>query len=371
MTNRFKTAALAAAISVCSVAAQADLPLATGNMLIMSQNTLTEYDADYLVQGTLEIPVVSSTEKARDITVLDDGRIAVFNGTFDPRLEIYDGASWRNLNIPGWSTVNNGTYGGIDSLGNIVFLTDTYTAGEGDAPRGLIAIDVDTGEVLRFAETSDYIDLSIGDDGLLYALRDTYGKLDVFDPATQTLLKSLALGHTSGSRAVTANSAGDIFMASWNGYVNRFTPDGVQSDTITGLGSLYDIDSDGQGRLLATNRNGDAFVLNQQLDLIGSYFPADFYGSFGTFVAPDPIVIPPPPAAPELSGSSYRQGRWIRTDLSWTTEAESVDIYLNGNLIESSVTETSRSFQFNKQMSQVFQVCNSGSTDCSADFVAN
>src|SRR5690606_10704851 len=98
-------------------------------------------------------------------------------------------------------------------LGDYVYATDGATAHGSE--KGIVRFDA-TGQsaAQRFLAQFEYIDITAGLDGKLYVLRNTYGGLDVIDPQSMTLLHSVDLGHTSSSRAVVANAAGDIFMVS-------------------------------------------------------------------------------------------------------------------------------------------------------------
>ena len=77
------------------------------------------------------------------------------------------------------------------------------------------------------------------------------------------------------------------------------------------------------------------------------------------------------PQAPELSGSHYRQGRNIITTLNWVTEAEGVDVYYNGQLLETITAANEATYYYFKKFAQEFMVCNIGTDDCSVTYVAN
>ena len=201
-----------------------------GNTLASSQNTISEFNVNGDLINQIQVPLISTYEVSRDFVVLEDGRLAVYNGTFTPELAVYDGITWESFTVEGWSTANNGSYGGITSIGNTVYVTDTYTAYAG-SPMGLISIDLDTGLSDRFISDADYIDITLGGDGFFYALRNLYGDVDVIDPETLLISHSIDLGHSSSSRAVTANDAGEIFMVSWDGYIAKYDADGVIQHT--------------------------------------------------------------------------------------------------------------------------------------------
>lgn len=348
-------------------AVMADTGFQAGNILVSTGNTVYEYTSDGILVTQVPVPASPDNETVRDITMLEDGRLAVFNGTFLPALSVFDGVTWTNLSVDGWSVPNNLSYGGIASIDGTVFVTDgfTYNGGEG---RGLIAIDMTNGTNQRFADSSDYIDITLGRDGLLYALRSVYGALDVVDPATFTILRSVDLGHTSGSRGVIANADGMIYMISWDGYIAHYDSDGVLLNTLFIGGDLHDIDMDDTGRLIVGSRFGQVYITDESL----STFNEITVGSTNTFVAfvtpLSPIDVPAPPV---LSGTHKKRGRHIHTTLTWTTEASGVDVYFNGELIDTVSGTNTATYAFFKNQSQVFMVCNTGTSDCSSEYVAN
>ncbi|MEJ2500589.1 MAG: hypothetical protein P8Y65_05585 [Campylobacterales bacterium] len=240
---------------------------ANANILVSNDNTLYEYTSSGELLSQMPIPQNSSggsAENARDLIALEDGRIAVYNGTFSPELSVYDGTQWHHFTLEGWSTANIVSYGGIAAVGNKIYLTDSSTANGGEA-KGLVEIDLDNGTTARYFPENEYIDVTLGADGLLYALRNVYGNLDVIDPATLGIVRSVDLGHTSESRAVTANARGDIFMASWNGDVTRYDSTGVVMATLYIDANLGDIELDKTGQLIVSNWSGSVYVTDEAL----------------------------------------------------------------------------------------------------------
>lgn len=334
-----------------------------GNVLVSYDNTVFEHTPDGELVSQLSIPTNSSGEVSRDLVVLDDGRLAVFNGTFAPTLSIWNGSTWEHLTLAGWSTVNNVSYGGIAAFGNTVLVTDMFTYG-GES-MGIIAFDLSSGTARHVYDANEYIDLAIGKDGLLYALRNAYGDLDVIDPATFTLLRTVDLGHTSGSRSVDVNANGEIFMSSWSGYIGHYTAAGELLNTLTIGGSLFDIDLDGAGRVITGSRFDNAYITDESFSSLNSIYN----GRWNIFVANVPDVQDVP-AAPVLTPSKDQQGAWITTTLNWTTDAPGVDVYYNGELVDTFTDVTTASYRNRKQFSQIYTVCNVGTQDCS-EFVAN
>ncbi len=346
---------------VVPIISLADAGFQPGNILIMNGNVLYEYDLDGNLVSQLSIPPSPKNEVARDITVLDDGRLAVFNGTFYPELAIYDGISWQSTSIPGWNTPNNVAYGGITTYNGDIILTDGFTYSGGEA-QGLIRVNPDDFSYQRYAETTSYIDVVLGHDGLLYALQNTYGDLDVYDPVDFSLLRSVDLGHTSSSRGISVNANGDIFMISLNGYVAHYNATGELLNTLQIVSYLSDIDLDVDGNIILGASYATAFTTDESL----SSFTSIAGDGGNIFVAFVPTIAPP-----ELSGSHYRKRRWIRTTLTWTTEASAVDVYRNGELIDTVSEVNSATYVYKKKHSQIYQVCNAGTDDCSAVYVSN
>ncbi|MEZ6128243.1 MAG: proprotein convertase P-domain-containing protein [Planctomycetaceae bacterium] len=93
-------------------------------------------------------------QNAHDVTVMRDGRVAIFNGTTNAYLSLFNPKTdvWDHIGpISGLSgDLNDATAGGIASSGNYVFLSDLKSA-DGD-PHGLVRVDVTTGDVVRFGD---------------------------------------------------------------------------------------------------------------------------------------------------------------------------------------------------------------------------
>src|SRR5204862_8057666 len=95
------------------------------------------------------------------------------------------------------------------AAGRYVFAPDMSSFGD---PQGIVRFDLVTGTATRFADTSDYIDLNVGNNGKLYALRGNNGPIDVFDPASMTLENTITPAAGNVIRGVTANAAGQVFI---------------------------------------------------------------------------------------------------------------------------------------------------------------
>lgn len=214
------------------------------NLLISTGNQIYEYtyQGGYVRNIATVYPGgYSVTERARDIAMDAEGDVHVYNGTFYPYMSTYmtESASWNHMTYEGFSTVNNGSYGGIAVYDQTVFATDMSTASGGEA-QGVVAFDMATGQAQRFAENVQPIDLTIGLDGFLYLLSpggSPGGRtIHVYDPANLSLLDTIDLTAIFGwteHRAIAVDENGDIFIADWDGEIHHITSDGDIVATIS------------------------------------------------------------------------------------------------------------------------------------------
>jgi len=124
-------------------------------------NRLRFYDKTGVQQGpSITVPWPASFirpagQNVRDVTVMEDGRIAVFNGTSTVYISIYNPGldTWTHQLINGAtaSTTDTGT-GGITTTGPYVFVSDLETS-TGDA-YGLVRYNANTGALDRFGTKS-------------------------------------------------------------------------------------------------------------------------------------------------------------------------------------------------------------------------
>lgn len=256
-------------------------------ILVSSNNQLQRFNVDGELIGSDAIPANASNEVARDLVRHPQNGTWIFNGTFQPVLSHFQEGTWSSFEFAGWSTANTGSNGGITSRGQFIYVTDGSTFQAGEA-QGLVRFDM-RGQLppARFLTQYEYIDVTLGLDGWLYALRNTYGALDVIEPETMTLMRSVNLGHASGSRAAVATAEGDIYVASWDGRVHHFDRDGrLQNSVILGS-NLYDLDIHPVWGLLVSNRFGQVWRLNFALEVLQN-FSAGQQGAFVAFADAPP-----------------------------------------------------------------------------------
>jgi PEP-CTERM motif len=245
-----------AAILFFHLPAAATANITTGNILVTGGNgTLYEFTpSGGFVQST-GIATQGGTEVLRDVVVDSNGNVQLYNGTFSPTLTSYNpnNGTSTQTSVAGWSTVNNGTYGGISAYGNYAYVTDMATAGSG-SPNGLIRFNVNDLSNQRFASGTDFIQVATGRDGLLYGLYPG-GSPDgthiaVYDPNSLSLVRTINLAVQL--RGLAVDASGNIFGCSLTGHIYRLDSNGnVLADLSTGA-ILADLAMSATGQIVVT-----------------------------------------------------------------------------------------------------------------------
>ena len=331
-----------------------------GSFLVNSDGLVLEYARIETEFGAINTTLVGSkalgngsTEQLRDIVVTLDGTLHTYNGTFAPSLQSYNWqTSYSQHNIQtfsGWSTVNNGSYGGIDYYQNYVFVTDMKTYGsDEDEAKGIVRFSQTEEPAIRFAESGNFIDLTVGLDNLIYGL-ETYGKISVYDPESLKLIRSFTLQDKYNNyRGIAVNDRGEIFSAAWDGNIYYFNPEGiivnVNQANISGVidlntNNFNDINISPDGKeLITSDRNGLVALLsikNQYLEL-QDVFPTGGNSAFVSFGTSSNISTDSN-AVPQISISDAEVLEWREFEparLNFTVslsqainEAVEVDVY--------------------------------------------
>ncbi|KOO04672.1 hypothetical protein AKJ17_07130 [Vibrio nereis] len=224
-----------------------ELPAGT-HILTTTEDRINYYDKQGQLLASQQHFFSESTGYLRDLVHTPYGT-ALYYGTFDASLALVKDEETTHYYSEGLSTANNTTYGGIAVLGRYAYLTDMKT--NNAESKGIVRFDLENkGESQAFFTDRDYIDITVGNDGLLYALHNRYGALDVIEPVTMKRVKQLELGHTSSSRAVTATQTGEVLMASLDGHLYRYDASGNLLTRQEIETYLADIDINEQGDLL-------------------------------------------------------------------------------------------------------------------------
>lgn len=283
-------------------------PFTEGNILVTSgfntPHRVYEYTRLGSLVQTINVPTLSgqtSSDYNRDSLVDPHGRLHVFNGTFNPYISTFDpyANTWTHRTISGFSIGNSGDTGKLASFGNFVFATD------GLAINGIIRLDITTGVLQRFAPQSSNdapIDLTIGRDGLLYALNgegSPSGRFcEVFDPTTMGLVRSFSLptifnGNSAQTNSIAVDSLGNLYLNQLNGPVYKMAPNGSQilaSASYTRTSFVNDMDYSLDGNFMMTQSDGRVVMLDANLTEFRTFNTTNYYasGSFGAYIGPVP-----------------------------------------------------------------------------------
>lgn len=280
-------------VAGCAVSAVHAAP--TTNILVtdFDGGTLSEFTRDGSLVRQVAIPSMDSG--LRDVVQGSDGQVHMFNGTFNPSLTSFNPntGQFQHRTVPGWSTVNNLSYGGIAIVGSQVFVTD-MTTGSGGEATGFVRFDLNTGTTQRFA-APEFDDLTLGLDGLLYA---SAGYAAVYDPSTMTFLRDVTLQGATDVRGIAVDADGFIYAASWEGRVSKHDATGLLIDSLFVGNSLTDIDLNADGELVIGSRFGDVYLTDRSLagsqsfNVHGSFEP-NSHVAFGTLAStvPEPGTV--------------------------------------------------------------------------------
>jgi hypothetical protein len=267
----------------------------TGGILVQSETPgaisyrIREYGLDGSVRQTIIPPAPPNStdlQNPRDLVVGSDGRLSLFNGTFDPYLSTFDPVpnSWSHVTRADWATVNNVSYGGIARYGNNVFVTDML---EGSPAGGVVVFDTGAGTSSEFATSLSPTDLNLGLDGKLWVLSGSVAY--AFNPATFAAMGSVNLPGGFDIRGLAVDQNGDFYLATWDGVLAHVGPGGNLLGTRSFGGSLIDVDvSPGGGVLVGTRLDG-AWLTDTSLST-PLQIESGRWNSFVSFV-PEPGVL--------------------------------------------------------------------------------
>ena len=244
-----------------------------GNILVTNSQNLQVYSPAGQLLTSHVIPTPPGADiPARDLVVdyTVDTRTHVYNGTQAVPFRsstIDDGETWDHVNGPaGWSTDNANEMGGIAAFQNFVFATDMDVSGDG---KGIVRWDLTDDSSERVVSDTDYVDLTIGLNGKLYALTPPGGDtqaIHVFDPLTLDPFPTVTLPAGPNFTGIAVDEDGRIYAVSWNTPdVYRYSPTGqLQRHRRLAegqLNNLLDIDISDDDRLLIGNDKGFAVRL--------------------------------------------------------------------------------------------------------------
>lgn len=294
----------AAAVLLCqgmAIGTASAAQVTAGNILVsgLDDGLLREYTRSGALVQQFSIPAsTGGFHDLRDIAVGADGKVYMFNGTFVPRLTSLNSAAgtYGNSTLSGWSTVNNVSYGGIGTFDKYVYVTDMFTYSGGEA-NGIVRFDTTTGLGTRFAGGSDFDDLNIGLDRLLYA--SSGGFIRVYDPTSMALIRSVSLSGAGDVRGVAVDGSGNIYTADWSGRVSKYSSAGaLQASYMTNIGSLTDIDVSVDSSLIVGSRFGGVGTLDGSFTSFDSFNVGSFISTHVANVISVGSAVPEPGGFP-------------------------------------------------------------------------
>lgn len=208
----------------------------------------------------LKVPTsIQREELARGVAVLDDGRIAVYNGIYGameiiPRVSIYNPETnkWISGSSKDWEDEDYYYKGHIDDLDSRILVIGRKRESTGVVD-GVLVFDQakENTEIIEFDEPQ-YV--SVGVDGYIYgAATDMLYK---FDPATYAQLDSIPLTYTG---ALKVDSTGRIYVIDGT-VVRQYGANGVLSKSLDLGHSLSDISLSASGDILITDHQGNIYA---------------------------------------------------------------------------------------------------------------
>jgi hypothetical protein len=287
-----------------------DRSLLSGDLLLTSQvpgsigSNLLEYAQDGTLVSSQPIPPVpGSTEGpgGRGLSVDPSGNVNVFDGTFTPGLATLsaDSRTWSFQTFPGWSTVANISYGEVAAYNNFVFASDMFTFNGGE-PNGIVRFDSSGGPTVRFGAGTDYIQVALGLDGLLYGLG---GSIHVFDPDTLAPVRTFSLkgGPDGDIRGIAVDNTGQVLAATWGGYLAEYDPNGnyltsIQLKNSLGFGdNLFNVALDTDGQVAVGSSGGNVYLTDESLASVQTIQTHQWFvfATFDHYIGTNPILATP------------------------------------------------------------------------------
>jgi hypothetical protein len=290
-----------------------DRSLLSGDLLLTAQvpgastYNLREYTPDGAIVSSQPVPPVpGSTDlpEARGLSVDPSGNVNLFDGTFMPGLATLSATSgtWSFQTFPGWSTVNNISYSEVAAYNNFVFASDMTTFNIGGEPNGIIRFDSSGGPTVRFGNGTDYLQVALGIDGLLYGLEGG-GNVHVFDPDTLAPVRTFSLkgGPDGDIRSIAVDNTGQVIAATWGGYLAEYDPNGnyltsIQLKNSSGFGeNLINVALDTDGQVAVGGRFGEAYLTDESLASVKTIQTNQWvvFVTFNHYIGTNPILATP------------------------------------------------------------------------------
>ncbi len=259
------------------------------NLLVSFDSTLREYTPNGTMVQSFIIPNAGGdSPRGRDVTVDPNGNAYVYNGTFDPFLSRLDPVTntWTHTTHVGWDTASNTSFGGLSSFGDFLFATDMNTSGGPQSQEnGIIRFDTTTGTSQRFANGKNYVDLTVGLDGLVYGI-NVLDEVDVYDPTTLSQVQTFSFPNTTDYRSIAVNTNGEMFLAEWTGLIDHYDAAGMLQNSVNppAIGNQFrEIDIAPTGTIVFTYGASFVAVTDESLNNFQTFTVPGTFSSFVTF----------------------------------------------------------------------------------------
>jgi hypothetical protein len=248
-----------------------DITFSPNNILVTQDFQIREYTPDGVRVQTINVPHPNPAEPGasltRDVVVLSNGNVAVFNGAFRPYLSVLNtqNGTWTHTTHDGWSDSGNAGHAGMGAFGSRVFVTDQSTAGSEEA--GMIAFDIESGTSVRFDPSRGQGDVNVGLDGKLYSFSRGGSPVDelyVHNPLTLQIDRTITLSEGYTANGIAANRKGEIFLTDGSASIRKLSPTGqVLHSYPTPTFGITDIDISPDGRVIFGTRTEGAFLTDE------------------------------------------------------------------------------------------------------------
>ena len=248
---------------------------APGNVLVASQQRLIEYTPAGVAVRTVNVPTVGNgLFGLHDLMVDRNGNAQIYNGTSPAVLTQYDPLDGSFSHQPDtFSVANVLGFGGLAVAGDFVYVTDWDTGGSPGT--GLVRFRVGGGPTTVITPFQ-YMDLTLGRDGKLYALRnDGIGSggatVDAFDPISGAPLGSIRL--VADVSAIAVDATGEYYTVDQDNPITHFDRAGAIVKTMPDtVGGLVDIDINAEDELVLASHSGEiAFTTTALEGLTGRF----------------------------------------------------------------------------------------------------
>lgn len=353
-----------------------DRNLLSGNLLITAEvpgspsyNLMQYTQSGSMVSSQSIPPAPGSTETpdARGLSVDPSGNVNVFDGTQQPALATLSATTqnWSFQSAAGWGTAPNITYGEVTSYHNFMFASNMGSSN--GQSYGIVRFDSAADPPVFFAPGSSFVQITLGQDGLLYGLENSgtgptiSQTVQVFNPDTLSLVRTFTLSSTQPEdiRSIAVDGARNVYAAAWGGTVAAYDPNGNPTGASIQLKvppfsfneNLIDIALDTDGQVAVGGRRGEIYLTNESLSSVQviQTHQANVFVAFDHYTGPTTVT----PTFSALAGPTITYGQPSVT-LGGTIATPSTIPPGNVNITVDGVTEAAAINQSNGSFSAVF-----------------